>query len=161
MADITFEREGLTRAATTHLAAQLTGRGGLAWRAIQQSHARLREFSDEYDVEPIIESLEVPRDGPAFRPETGAIDLRWRWTHPAAVFVARGTRPHTINGDPVLSFIWEDAPAEVRAMFPNTEREGGDPRVFFTEVTVEGIARTDFDRHGERWLKDQLRGRFA
>lgn len=161
MATIEFDRDELTAETTRQLAAAMTGRNGLAWQAIQQSHARLREWADEYEVEPIIDSLEVPRDGPAFQPEAGQIDLEWRWTHPAAEFFARGTSPHTINGNPILSFIWEDAPTEVSEMFPHTERVNGDPRVFFSDVTVAGIDRTDYDRHGLAWLRDQLRREFG
>lgn len=161
MAEISFERENITRAGVEHLAAQLSGRDGLAWGAIQRSHARLRDYADRYDVEPIIDSLEVPRDGAAFRPDAGEIDLRWRWTHPAAEFFEYGTVGHEVNGDPILSFIWEDAPAEVRAMFPHTERKGGDPRVFFRSVEVAGIEETRYAREGIGWLRSELRGRFS
>lgn len=160
MADVSFNAGDLEQEATRELAEVLTGQGGLAWQAIQQSHARLRSYSDDYDVEPVIDSLVVPRSGPAFVAGDEAIDLRWEWRHPAAEFFDRGTSDHTIQGEPVLSFIWEGAPAAVRQMFPHTERVDGDPRVFFTDVEVRGISETRFARYGWEWLRDQLRREF-
>lgn len=161
MADAEFDPGQLEASLISELGEVLTGQGGLALQSIERSHERLREFGDEYDVEPIIESLAVPRDGLAFDPDAGEIDLRWEWRHPAADFFARGTSDHTIHGNPVLSFIYEDAPEPVREMFPHTERVDGDPRVYFKEVTVEGISETQFVRHGVEWLQQELASRFG
>lgn len=161
MAEVEFDPGSLEAEVIQELQSVLGGRDGLAWQAIQQSHARLRDYADDYDVEPIIESLAVPRSGPAFQPDANRIDLRWEWTHPAAAFFNTGTSDHTIQGDDVLSFIWRDAPAEIHAMFPDTERDGGDPRVFFQNVTVEGISETRFVEHGSEWLQRELARRFA
>lgn len=156
MADVEFDPGALEAEVIRQLGEVLTGRDGLAQQAIDRSHARLRDYADQYDVEPIIDSLVVPRDGLAFDPEAGEIDLRWEWRHPAAEFFDRGTSEHTIQGQPILSFIWEDAPPAVEAMFPHSF-----PRVFFGEVTVEGIAETRFARHGSEWLQRELANRFS
>ena len=161
MADVEFDPGVLEAAVVEDLADVLMGSDGLAQQSIDRSHARLREYADDYDVAPIIESLTVPRAGPAFRPDEGEIDLRWEWTHPAADYFEYGTSDHVVRGDDVLSFIWEDAPAEVRAMFPNTERDGGDPRVFFQNVTVSGISETAYVRHGREWLQRELAREFS
>jgi len=161
MAEVEIDERAFNRTVTEAVANRFTGRNNLFQQAIEQSHERLRSFSDQYDVEPIIDSLVVPRAGLAVDPEAGEIDMTWEWRHPAAEFFDTGTSNHTIDGDPVLSFIWEDAPEEVRAMFPHTERDGGDPRVFFEEVTVKGINETAFARHGLRWLRRQLKQEFS
>lgn len=161
MADVEFDPGVLEREVVEELHEVLAGRDGLARQSIERSHARLRDYADDYDVEPVIESLTIPRSGPAFRPDEGTVGLRWEWTHPAADFFEYGTSDHTIDGNDVLSFIWEDAPPQVRAMFPNTEREGGDPRVFFQNVEVTGISETQFVEHGTRWLQKELARRFS
>jgi len=121
---------------------------------VAQSHERLRQYGgdNDYDVEPIIESLNQPRvtrDG-------DQIVARWGWSHEAAPFFDAGVSPHTIEGDPILSFVWEDAPAGVREMFSGTERVDGDPRVFFESVEHPGIPASHFVRRGLDWLHQNL-----
>lgn len=161
MVEVEFDPGALEADVVEELAEVLMGTDGLAQQSIDRSHARLREYADDYDVEPVIESLVVPRAGPAFQPDEREIDLRWEWTHPAAEYFNSGTSDHTIHGDDVLSFIWEDAPRSVRDMFPGTERQDGDPRVFFQNVTVTGISETQFVAHGTEWLQRELARRFA
>jgi hypothetical protein len=130
---------------------ELVGRtGNLVFQAIQRSHEVLRSVgaTEEYDIEPIIDSLgevEVNRTD-------GAITARWGWTHEAAPFFEFGTRPHTVEGDPVLAFRWEDAPPEVREQFAETF-----PVVFFQSVDVDGIEEAAFVRAGLSYLRQQLR----
>lgn len=161
MAEVEFDPGTLRSEIVRQLADDLSGQDGLAMQAIEKSHARLSEFADDYDVQPVIDSLEVPRSGPAFRPDEQSIDLRWEWTHPAADFFNTGTSDHRIDGDPILSFIWSDAPAGVRAMFPDTERVNGDPRVFFRNVEVTGIKETRFVDRGVEWLQQELARRYS
>jgi len=103
-------------------------------------------------VEPIIAALNQPRvtrDG-------DRIVARWGWSHEAAPFFDAGVSPHTIEGAPILSFVWEDAPAGVREMFSGTERVDGDPRVFFRSVAHPGIPASHFVRRGLDWLHSNL-----
>ena len=121
---------------------------------VAQSHERLRQYgaANDYDVEPVIAALNQPRvtrDG-------DQIVARWGWSHEAAPFFDAGVSPHTIEGDPILSFVWEDAPAGVREMFSGTERVDGDPRVFFESVEHPGIPASHFVRRGLDWLHSNL-----
>ena len=118
---------------------------------VAQSHERLRQYGgvNDYDVEPVIAALNQPRvtrDG-------DRIVARWGWSHEAAPFFNTGVSPHTIEGDPILSFIWADAPPEVRAIFSDTERVDGDPRVFFGSVEHPGIPDSQYVDVGIRWLR--------
>jgi len=121
---------------------------------VEQSHQRLRQYggANDYDVEPIIASLNLPR----VTREDDRIAARWGWSHEAAPFFDAGVSPHTIEGDPILSFVWEDAPAGVREMFSGTERVNGDPRVFFRSVEHPGIPASHFVRRGIDWLYENL-----
>lgn len=128
----------------------------LIHQAIQQSHEALRDFSGEYDVESIIDSLvltEVERTD-------DSITIRWGWEHPAAPYFEWGTSDHVVNGQPVLSFVWEDPPAEIRQEFDQARTSGGQFtsgwRVFFSSVEVDGIDETRFVRIGLRWLELNL-----
>ena len=161
MADVEFDPGTLEAEIVEQLADDLMGPNGLAQQAIDRSHARLREYADDYNVEPIIESLTVPRAGPAFKPEAGEIGLEWEWTHPAADYFEYGTSDHTVHGDNVLSFIWRDAPPAIHDMFPTTERVQGDPRVFFQNVQVSGISETQYVRYGTEWLQRELASRYS
>lgn len=130
----------------------------LVYQAIQQSHEALRDFSGEYDVESIIESMggvEVDRTD-------DSITIRWGWEHPAAPYFEFGTSDHVVNGQPVLSFVWEDPPPEIRQQFDQARTAGGQFtsgwRVFFASVEVSGIDETRFVRLGLRWLELNLGG---
>jgi len=134
---------------------QLVGkRRPIVFQAIRVSHGSLRSYGsrNEYAVEPIVESLmlpEVDRDG-------SEISVTWGWDHEAAEYFDRGASDHTVNGDSVISFIWQDAPSSIHDMFPDTEREGGDPRVFFQSVEVSGLPASRFVLAGIEWLRQEL-----
>jgi hypothetical protein len=129
-------------------------RDNLVHEAIQQSREALEDFDDQYNVGPIWNSL----SGPEVDRSDGEITVRWSFDHPAAGYFEYGTPDnYTIEGDPILSFVWEDPPAWVKDEF---EREGDGWRVFFGEVdSGEGIAETRFTRWGLRWLRWQLEDR--
>lgn len=145
-----FERQLETAALDTAEQRLVDDRGNAIFQAVQRSHEVLRSVgaTEDYDVEPIIESL-----GPVERERTARrLTVRWGWTHEAAPFFEFGTRPHTVDGDPVLAFRWEDAPPEIREQFADTF-----PVVFFQSVDVAGIAETAFVRAGLDYLRSQLR----
>jgi hypothetical protein len=125
--------------------------GNLVHEAIQQSREALMDFEDEYNVGPIWDSLE----GPEVSRTDESITVRWRFTHEASGFFEFGTPDHyEIEGDPILSFVWEDPPQWVTEEF---EAEGDGYRVFFSKVdSGEGIKETRFTRWGLRWLRWQL-----
>ncbi len=119
--------------------------------AIEQSHDRLRDFGSQYDynIDPIIESLQEPE----IRRERDGITAEWGYEHEAAPYFEFGTSDHTINGNPILSFVWEDPPEWVTEEF---EAEGDGYRVFFRSVEVTGVKETRFVRAGLQWLERNL-----
>ena len=121
---------------------------------VAESHRVLREYGgrNDYSVEPVIDSLQSP----TIRRESDRVVARWGWTHEAAPFFDAGVSPHTIEGDPILRFVWEDAPAGVREMFADTERVDGDPVVYFDSVEHPGIPASRFVRAGVDWLRTHL-----
>lgn len=120
-------------------------------QAIQQSQEVLDVAGSQldWDVEPVKQSLGVPE----VERGRNSLTVTWGWSHPAAPYWEYGTSPHTIRGDPILSFIWEDAPPGIKDMFPNTERVDGDPRVFFQSVQHPGTPALRFVREGLRYLR--------
>jgi len=137
-------------AATDALVAQL--RDADAEQLVREG-ARDALVQAGYEVDAILETLVGPvvDENPL-----GDADIRivFGFTHEAARFLEFGTSPHTIEGDPVLSFIWnaDDAPEWVAETF---EPEGNGFRVFFAEVNVDGVTETRFTR---RALADLRRG---
>jgi len=123
----------------------------VVFQAVQESHTVLETAGAKlgWSVDPVINSLETPV---VDRTPT-SVTATWGWSHEAAPFFEFGTSPHTIEGNPILSFIWEDAPAGVREMFANTERVDGDPRVYLREVDHPGTPALRFVREGLRWLR--------
>lgn len=124
-------------------------------RAIEHSHKVLRQYGDanDYDVEGTIDSLQDPvieRDG-------NRITARWGWDAEESLYFALGVDPHRIEGDPLLRFVWEDAPADIREQFSDTERVDGDPVVYLESVDHPGIPRSDFVRAGLRQLEREAR----
>lgn len=153
-----FERS-LKEALLDDVERQLTGtRGNLIFETIQRSHEILEQYGQEhdYDVQGVIESLQQPevvRSG-------STVSVRWGWDHPAAPFFQLGTSDHTIQGNPVLSFVWEDPPQWVRKEFEQARGGGGQFesgwRVFFAEVDVQGLPASRFVREALRWLRREL-----
>jgi len=127
-------------------------------RFIEQAHDRLRDYGQryDYDVEPIIDSLVVTER----RRTASGVTVKLEWQHEAAGFFAIGTRPHNIQGQPILSFVWEDPPQWVREQFDRARAEGGQFergwRVFFPEVDVAGIPESRYIRNTIEWLRQEL-----
>ena len=125
----------------------------LVHQTVQRAHAILEEYGSrhDYDIEPIIESMDYEVDR-----TDRHIEIRIGWAHEAAPYFEFGTSDHTVDGDPILSFIWEDAPPAIHEMFPNTERVDGDPRVFFGDVEVAGLPESRFVRDALHWLRREI-----
>lgn len=137
----------LVAEAVKHLMAD----GGPVEKAIEQSHAVLRgygEFND-YHVESIIESHQEPEvdvRGDGFQ-------IRWGWEHEAAPYFEWGVPEHTIDGDPILSFVWEDPPQWVTEEF---DAEGDGYRVFFGSVEHPGLPEARFARSALDFLRQEV-----
>lgn len=128
--------------------------GNLVFQSVRVANGALESYGqrNDYQTDPIRESVEILNTS-----ETqSSFRVRWGWTHEAAKFFNFGVSAHTIDGNPILSFIWEDAPQEVREMFAHTERVDGDPRVFFRSVEHPGIPAARFVQAGINWLRDEL-----
>lgn len=133
---------------------EATLRDKLLPRAIERSHEVLRRYGDsnDYDVEGVIDSLQEPvieRDG-------NRVTARWGWDAEESLYFALGVDPHRIEGNPVLRFVWEDAPADIREMFSHTDRVDGDPVVYFESVEHPGLPRSDFINAGLRRLEREV-----
>jgi hypothetical protein len=110
-----------------------------------------------YDADAVLATLVGPVVDS--NPPTDAdVRVSWGFTADGGTFLEFGTSPHTIEGDPVLSFVWasEDAPDWVREVF---EPEGDGFRVFFAEVTVDGVDETRFTRRSLRAARQEVRRR--
>lgn len=126
----------------------------VVWTSIEASHNRLEQA--DYDTESVIESLE----GPVVDDDGDAFTITWRWSHEAADYLERGTSPHRIDGDPVLSFVWENPPGWVTDEFDQARGSGGrfesGYRVFFDHVNVSGVDEIRYARAGLRVLRHEL-----
>jgi len=129
-------------------------RDGWAFQFVQRVHDRLRRYGErlDYRVEPIIDSFELVDA----RRDDRSVSVVLRWPHKAAVYMEFGTSPHTIEGNPILSFIWEerhDPPEWVRREY---EPEGDGYRVFLPEVEVAGVEKIRQVRTALRWFRNNV-----
>lgn len=124
---------------------------GPVHQAVDHSHEVLREYGSrhDYNVEPIIDAHHHPTIERGDR----YVRATWGWDHEAAPYFEYGTSDHVVDGNPVLVFIWEDAPQSVHEMFPDTERVDGDPKVFLPQTEPSGIPESRFIREGIRFLR--------
>ncbi|PSP80169.1 hypothetical protein BRC81_02975 [Halobacteriales archaeon QS_1_68_20] len=126
-------------------------RNSLTHQAVQRAHETLRRVGRrlDYDVEPIIESLGEPE---VVR-TANRVEVRIGWEHEAAPHFEFGTSAHRIDGDPMLSFVWEAPPPEIAQQF---QKEGDGYRVFFDSVFVAGIPEIRFVRDALNWLRREI-----
>jgi hypothetical protein len=126
----------------------------IIFAAIQFVRGRLERYARDFDynVQSVLDSLEpveVDRGD-------GQLTVRFGWSHEAFPYIEFGTSDHTIEGDPILSFVWEerhDPPDWVAEEF---EREGDGYRVFLPEVEVAGVRETRAVRDAMHWLRREL-----
>jgi hypothetical protein len=128
-------------------------RDNLVFQATQRVRGRLERYEreEDYSVQPILDSF----TGVDVTRTDDAISVRWGYEHPAVLYFEHGTSDHTIEGDPILSFVWdrEEAPDWVAEEF---EAEGDGYRVFFPEVEVSGVKETRAIRDALNWLRRNL-----
>ena len=132
-----FQQKFLDRTQST-----LVGeRNNLVSQAVQQAHDQLESYGSthQYYVDSIVESfagVEVDRG-------TSSLHITWHWKHEAALFTETGTSDHTVSGNPLLVFEFDqDEYPELAEMFP----EG---TAFLPEVEVTGLPEG-------RWVRDSL-----
>ena len=126
----------------------------IVFQAIQRVRGRLERYAreEDYDVQPLLDTF----TGVDVQRSEGTLTIRWGWDHPAIEYFEWGTSDHTVDGDPVLSFVWsrDEAPDWVAEEF---EEEGDGYRVFLPEVDVAGIEETRAIRDSLTWLRGELR----
>ncbi len=146
----------LQEALLDELQKQMLADDGPVWGAVERSHEVLMEYGrrHDYNVGPVVEALAEP----AIQRQPDRIVATWGWYHPAAPHFAWGTSDHTVDGDPVLAFVWEDAPQSVHEKWPDTDRVDGDPVVFLPEADVSGLPESRFVREGIDWLRREVTG---
>lgn len=132
----------------------------LAYQFVELVHTRLRAYAERngYDVEGTIESLQAPeltRSGNRVTVRVGWADeqmARWEF----------GVSEHTIDGDPVLSFVWQDPPQWVREEFDQARGGGGQFasgwHVFLPEVDHPGIPESRAIRDSLHALRRVMQG---
>jgi hypothetical protein len=161
MTDVTFGDAGGIMADALQDATReaVVGRErNLVAETIAEANSNLDEAAavNEWDVQNVKSSVDVEVN----ETETG-IGIRISYDHPASEFFEFGTSAHTIQGRPVLSFVWEerhDPPEWVREEFESATSDKGRPgyQVFFSEVEVEGIPETRFLRDALRFFQRQM-----
>lgn len=157
--DSSFESD-LKEALLDEVERELTGRqANLVFQFVELVHSNLRSYGNRlgYDVESTIDSLgtpEVDRSG-----NTVSVTVGWeseqmsRWEF--------GVSPHTIDGEPILSFVWENPPDWVKEEFDQARSSGGEFesgwRVFFPSVDHPGIPESRAIRDALNGLRQVLR----
>jgi hypothetical protein len=136
------------------------GEDSLIAEFVELVHTRLQSYADRhnYDVESTIESV----GDPVVERDRNSLTVTVGWESEQMARWEFGTSEHTIDGDPVLSFVWaetdqpgDDPPEWVREEFPRARNAEGQFqsgwRVFLPEVTVDGIPES-------RAIRDALNG---
>lgn len=120
----------------------------LVYQAMRVSHGTLRSYAsrNDYEAESVIDSFA----GPEVSRSDTELAVTWRWDHEAAVYYNNGTSDHTIEGDPVLAFVFDgDKYPHLEEMFP-----GG--TAFLPEVDVSGLPESRFVEAGLEWLRQEV-----
>lgn len=143
-------REALLDEAESKLVGQ---QASLVYEFVELAHTNLRAYGKRhgYDVESTIESLGQP----VVDRSNGTITVEIGWESAQMGRWEFGVSPHTIDGNPVLSFVWENPPQWVREEFDQARSGGGQFasgwRVFFESVDHPGIPES-------RAIRDALTG---
>lgn len=151
--------EGLREALLDDAEQRMVGeQANLAFQFAELVHTRLRAYGQRhgYDVESTIDSLgqvEVTRHG-------NRIEITVGWESEQMARWEFGVSPHTIRGNPILSFVWENPPDWVRQEFDQARGEGGQFesgwRVFLPEVEHPGIPESRAIRDSLHALREVL-----
>jgi hypothetical protein len=125
----------------------------LIFEFVELVKANLRTYGrrNGYDVEPALDSVGLPEVDRS----DGTLEITVGWEDEQMARWEFGVSPHTIDGEPILSFVWEDPPGWVREEFDQARGEGGQfvsgYRVFFQSVDHPGIPES-------RAIRDSLNG---
>lgn len=146
--------DDLREAILDDVEAKLVGEeANLVFQFVELVHSNLRSYANRngYDVESTIESLATPQ----VDRQRNTISVTVGWESEQMGRWEFGVSPHTIDGEPILSFVWENPPGWVREEFDQSRGEGGrfasGWRVFFESVDHPGIPES-------RAIRDALNG---
>jgi len=139
---------------------KLVGRqANLVYEVIELIHTRLRAYGQRhgYDVGSTIDSLAQPE----VTRKDDSLTIRFGWESEQMARWEFGVSPHTIDGNPVLSFVWEDPPGWVKSEFDQARSSSGEFqsgwRVFFSDVEHPGIPESRAIRDSLRAFREVLR----
>lgn len=129
------------------------------FQLVELVHAELRSYGrrNGYDVESTIDSLGTP----VVDRSEGRVAVTVGWESEQMDRWEFGVSRHTIDGNPILSFIWEDPPQWVREEFDQGRSDDGTFtsgwRVFFGSVDHPGIPASRAIRDSMRAFEEVLR----
>lgn len=96
---------------------------------------------------------------------TNSVSSTVLWDHPLTGIYEYGAQPHTIEGNPILSFVWSDPPQWVKEKFPQGRDASGrfvsGWRVYFSSVNHPGVPESRSIRGALQLLRLQLEGRVS
>jgi len=151
--DRDFEAD-LREAALDEVETKLIGEeANLVFEFVELVHSRLRSYGNRhgYDVESTIDSLGTPQ----VDRERGRIAVTVGWEADQMARWEFGVSPHRIDGNPILSFIWESPPEWVKGEFTQGRSTSGEFvsgwRVYFDHVDHPGMPAS-------RAIRDSLEG---
>mgnify|MGYP000161425013 CR=1 FL=1 len=157
--DSSFETD-LREAVLDSAEARLVGeQANLIFEFVELVHTRLRAYGKRngYDVESTIDSLGTPK----IDRTRDNLTISVGWESEQMMRWEFGVSPHTIDGTPVLSFVWEDPPQWVRDEFDQARAGSGQFRsgwrVFLPSVEHPGIPESRAIRDSLRAFRKVLR----
>lgn len=126
---------------------------------VRIAHENFGDYAAEhgYDIGFILREAE----GPEVERRGDTVYISVEWPEGTAWF-EYGVDEHKIEGNPLLSFVWEDPPAWVKEEFDQARGGGGQFqsgwRVFFTEVTHPGLPEARAIRDALDYIRFRLSG---
>lgn len=136
------------------------GQGNIAFQFLRAANQNFEEYAsrNDYDLDSIIESGQVTDT----QRSANRVSVTIEWTSGLTGIYEFGASEHTIDGDPVLSFIWSDPPEWVKDAFPQGRTSGGQFvsgwRVYFAEVSHPGVPESRAIRSALSFLELQTEG---
>jgi hypothetical protein len=81
-------------------------RGNLVFQSVQRVHEAIDGYaaSNSYDLNFFSETF----SGVDYQRDRTSIRIEWSWAGDLPMFYEFGVSPHTIEGDPLLHFYWEE-----------------------------------------------------
>lgn len=131
----------------------------LVFEFVELVHTALRAYGERhgYDVEGTIDSLGTP----VVDRSAGRITVTVGWESEQMDRWEFGVSPHTIDGNPILSFIWAEPPEWVKDEFKQGRSASGEFvsgwRVYFESVEHPGMPASRAIRDSLEALRQVLR----